>query len=236
MTVERLDDRDRLRRDLDCVGERLGQSAAVGRLDQHQRRALELVSSPAARAAFDLEREDPRLRDRYGRNAWGQGLLLCRRLVEAGVTFVTLNTDSYSAQRDNHGALKPALDAMLPVYDRMLTALVEDLVERGLYERVLVLVWGEFGRTPKINPSAGRDHWGRAAFALLGGGGVRRGVFGSTNPRGEEPHDHPLWPGDVLATVYQVLGIDPAGEYPDALGRAVKLLATGEPIRELLAR
>jgi len=235
MTLERLDDRERLRRDFDRLNARLSRSPAVDRLDQHQRRALELVSSSAARTAFDLEREDPRLRDRYGRNAWGQGLLLCRRLVEAGVTFVTLNTDSYSGQWDNHGALKPAFDEMLPVYDRMLTALIEDLTDRGLYDRVLVLVWGEFGRTPKINPGGGRDHWGRAAFALLGGGGVRGGtVIGSTTPRGEDPNDRPLWPGDVLATVYRVLGIDPEGERPDAFGRPIKLLSTGEPIRELL--
>jgi hypothetical protein len=114
MTLERLGDRDRLRRDFDRLSEHLGRAASVHRLEQHQERALELVSSPAARTAFDLEREEPRLRDRYGRNAWGQGLLLCRRLVEAGVTFVTLNTDSFSGQWDNHGALKPAFEAMRP--------------------------------------------------------------------------------------------------------------------------
>ncbi len=150
------------------------------------------------------------------------------------MTFVTLNTDAYSAQWDTHGNQKAAFDEMLPVYDQMLTALLDDLVDRGLFERVLVLVWGEFGRTPTINPSAGRDHWGRAGFALLGGGGVRGGaVVGSTTARGEGPKDRPVWPGDVLATVYQVLGIDSQGDLPDATGRPVKLLSTGEPIREL---
>jgi uncharacterized protein (DUF1501 family) len=156
-------------------------------------------------------------------------------MVEAGVTVATLNTDAYSGQWDNHGQIKTALDTMLPVYDQMLTALVEDLTERGLYERVLVLVWGEFGRTPKINPSAGRDHWGRSAFCLLGGGGLRGGVVvGSTNPRGEDPKDRPILPADVLATVYRVLGIDQEAELTDSLGRPSKVLAAGEPIRELL--
>jgi uncharacterized protein (DUF1501 family) len=124
---------------------------------------------------------------------------------------------------------------MLPVYDQMLTALVEDLGDRGLYQRVLVLVWGEFGRTPKLNPPAGRHHWGRAGFALMGGGGLRGGlVVGSRTPRGEDPKDRPLWPGDVLATLYQVLGINPEAEIADPLGRPVKLLSTGEPIRELI--
>jgi hypothetical protein len=235
MTLDRLDDREQLRRDFDRLNNRLGRSPALDRLDQHQRRAVELVSSTTARTAFDLEREEPRLRDRYGRNAWGQGLLLCRRLVEAGVTFVTLNTDSFSGQWDNHGPLKPAFEEMLPVYDQMLTALIEDLCDRGLYERVLLLVWGEFGRTPKLNAAAGRDHWGRAGFALLGGGGICGGsVVGATTPRGEEPSDRPLWPGDILATVYRVLGINPETELSDEFGRPVKLVPTGEPIRELL--
>jgi hypothetical protein len=236
MTVEQMGDRNRLRRELDGLSTRLHESQPAAALDEHQRRALDLICAPAARAAFDLEHEDPRLRDRYGRNAWGQGLLLCRRLVEAGVTLVTLNTDSFSAQWDNHGQLKPALDAMLPVYDQMLTALVEDLVQRGLYDRVLVLVWGEFGRTPKLNASAGRDHWGRAGFAMLGGGGIRGGtVVGSTTAGGEDPHTRPLWPGDVLATVYRVLGIDPEAELRDEFGRPVKIVSAGAPIGELFS-
>jgi hypothetical protein len=234
VSAERLGDRDRLRSALDRLA-RLGDGPAVDRLDQHQHRALELVSSPAARTAFDLNREDPRLRDRYGMNAWGQGLLLCRRLVEAGVTFVTLNTDAYSAQWDSHVNLPRDFPVMLPVYDQMLTALIEDLTDRGLYGRVLVLVWGEMGRTPRVNGAAGRDHWGRAGFALLGGGGLRTGrVVGATTPDGGEPRDRPLWPGDVLATVYHVLGIDPGEELTDQFGRPHKVANAGEPIRELV--
>jgi hypothetical protein len=235
LSVERLGDRDGLRRRFDGLNRGLQERAVAARLDPYHRQALDLVSSPAARAAFDLGREDPRLRDRYGRNAWGQGLLLCRRLVEAGVTFVSFNTDSFSGQWDNHASVERDFRLMLPVYDQMLTALVEDLTERGLYERVLVLVWGEFGRTPRINAGGGRDHWGRAGFALLGGGGLKGGrVVGSTTPLGEEPRDRPVGPADVLATVYHVLGIDPNLEFPDYVGRPIKVLADGQPIRELL--
>jgi hypothetical protein len=231
----RLEDRERLRRHLDGLGRRLDQNAVLDGLDHYQQQALQMVSSPSARRAFDLGREDPRTRAAYGLNVWGQGLLLCRRLVEAGVTFVTLNTDSFSAQWDNHSDLKRHFDEMLPVYDQMLTALIEDLCQRGLYERVLVLVWGEFGRTPKMNAGGGRDHYGRAGFALLGGGGLRGGtVVGSTTPRGDFPRDRPVWPGDVLATVYHVLGIDPSVEFPDHFGRPMKVLGSGEVIRDLL--
>jgi hypothetical protein len=234
ISTDRLAGRDQLRRGLGELHQSLGCPAA-SRLDEFQRQALALVSSDAARNAFDLEKEDAATRDRYGRNSWGQGLLLCRRLVEAGVTFVTLNTDSFSGQWDTHGNQEATFKEMLPVYDQMLTALVQDLIDRGLYERVLVVVWGEFGRTPKINGNGGRDHWGRAAFVLLGGGGVPGGrVIGSTNPRGEEPQDDPHWPTDVLATIYRVLGIDCDGELHDSFGRPYKLLAGGQPIADLL--
>jgi hypothetical protein len=230
----RLHNRGLLLGHMDRLQRAMAHPAVTDALSLHQRRALELVSSPAARAAFDLDRESARLRDRYGRNAWGQGLLLCRRLVEAGVTFVSLNTDSFSGQWDNHSNLESEFKQMLPVYDQMLTALVEDLVDRGLYERVLLLVWGEFGRTPKMS-GGGRDHWGASGFALLGGGGLRGGVVvGSTDPRGEAPRDRPQSPPDILATVYHVLGIDPETAYPDQVGRLIKILGEGEPIRELL--
>jgi hypothetical protein len=197
--------------------------------------AFDLVATDAAQAAFDLRRESPRLRERYGMHSWGQGLLLCRRLVEAGVTFVTLNTDSFSGQWDNHGNLFRDFRVMLPVYDQMLTALIDDLVDRGLFERVLVLVWGEFGRTPKINAAAGRDHWGASGFALLAGGGIRGGqAIGKTDAHAAFPADRPIWPQDVLATVYHVLGISPDAELHDREGRPVKVLASGEAIGEVL--
>ena len=235
LDAARLDDRDTLRRRMDRLGRLADSPGKMPALDKYHRKALELVTSASARAAFDLNREDPKLRERYGMNSWGQGLLLCRRLVEAGVTFVTLNTDAFSGQWDNHANLANDFRKMLPVYDQMLTALIEDLVNRGLYERVLVVVWGEFGRTPKINSAAGRDHWGASGCALLGGGGLRGGVVvGSTNPRGEEPKERTIWPHDVLATVYHVLGIDQNVELTDKVGRPVKVLASGEPIREVI--
>jgi len=235
LDLARVHDRSHLQRQLDGLNHALNSGKSSQKFDQYQKRALELLSSEAARQAFDLEREDPRLRQGYGMNIWGQGALLCRRLVEAGVTFVTLNTDSYSGQWDNHVQIKKHLDEMLPVYDQMLTALIDDLVQRGLYERVLVVVWGEFGRSPKINEAGGRDHWGNAGFVLLGGGGLRGGaVVGSTTSRGEVPKERIVWPQDVLATIYHVLGINSGTELPDRLGRPVKILNSGEPIRELL--
>jgi hypothetical protein len=235
LDLARVHDRSQLHRQLDGLNHALYSGKNSQKLDQYRQKALEILSNDAARKAFDLEREEPRLRQAYGMNIWGQGALLCRRLVEAGVTFVTLNTDSYSGQWDNHIQIKNHLDQMLPVYDQMLTALIEDLVNRGLYERVLVLVWGEFGRTPKINEHGGRDHWGNAGFALLGGGGLRGGtVIGSTTSRGEMPNERIIWPQDVLATIYHILGINAAEELQDNLGRPVKILNSGEPIRELL--
>jgi len=198
-------------------------------------RAFELVSSRPIQEAFDLSRESAEVRGRYGNTGWGQGALLCRRLVEAGATFVTLNTDSSSNMWDNHANIEKYFKIMLPAYDRMLSALVGDLVERGLYERVIVLVWGEFGRTPQINQRGGRDHWGRAACALVGGGGLRVGqVIGATTAKGEEPAERPIRPGDVLATLYQRLGIDTQRQFVNRSGRPIPILSDGEPIEELV--
>jgi hypothetical protein len=222
LSLERLEDRrllhghfDRLRRDLDARG-------TIRSLDRFQQLALGIVAGPAARRAFDLAQEDPRLRDRYGRHRWGQSALLARRLVESGVTFVTVNTDPHSFTWDMHGSLTtPGIDSnartlpeVAPLLDQMVSALVEDLLDRGLDRRVLVVVWGEFGRTPRVNATGGRDHWGAA--------------------KGESPSDRPLWPHDVAATIYRHLGIDPATSPPDLSGRPIPVLADGEPIRELL--
>jgi hypothetical protein len=230
----RIGDRVALNAQLDRLSRALDYGGTMDALDHFQWQALQMLTSGAARNAFDLDQEPAEIRDRYGHNAWGQGALLCRRLVEAGATFVTLNTDSFSGQWDNHGNLAAQYREMVPVYDQVLSALFDDLVERGIYERVLVLVWGEFGRTPKINAGAGRDHWGPAAFALLGGGGLRGGtIVGSTTAHGETPRDRPLWPADILATVYRVLGIDPTLQFPDHAGRPIPVLPDGEPIHEL---
>ncbi len=234
MDPTRLTARGRLQQQLD----RLSREVEAGRmdaLDPYYQNAFRLLTSARGRDAFDLTREDPRVRDRYGMSAWGQAALLSRRLVEAGVTFVTLNMDSSSLCFDHHENLKTKCEQQLPVYDQMLTALIDDLVERGLYERVLVLVWAEFGRSPRINAQGGREHWGNAAFALLGGAGLRTGqVIGSTTAKGEVPNERAVLPCDVLATVYHVLGIDPHQAFADATNRPLPILSQGEPIRELL--
>ena len=235
LPLARLDDRRHLMKQLDGLNRHLDTSGMMDSMDHFHGQAFSLIRNHASGSVFDLSREDARLRERYGMNAWGQGALLCRRMVEAGVTFVTFNTDSTSRQWDNHHGLKPQYDDMLPVYDQFLTALIEDLVARGLYDRVLVLVCGEFGRTPKVNRHAGRDHWGPAGFVLMGGGGLRGGVVvGSTTPKGEVPHERPVTPADMLATVYHVLGIDTRHEFFDQTGRPIPVLNSGNPIRELV--
>ncbi len=236
MSADRLDDRARLHNQLDHLKRAIESNSRMDAIDPYYRQAFQLLTSPAARTAFDLSREDPRVRDRYGNNAWGQGALLCRRLVEAGVTFITLNTDSSSLTWDHHEKLKDGMEQVLPVYDQMLTALIEDLVERGLYERVLVLVLTEFGRSPRFNATGGREHWGNAGFALVGGGGLRGAgtVIGSTTAKGEVPRERPVRPCDLLATVYRTLGIDPHMTLQDTSGRPIPILSEGEVIKELV--
>jgi uncharacterized protein (DUF1501 family) len=163
----------------------------------------------------------------------GQGCLLARRLVEAGVTFVTvLSGGNWDTHADNFNVLK---NAGLPMFDRALAALVNDLYDRGLDRRVLVLVTGEFGRTPKINAHAGRDHWPGAFSVVFAGGGLRVGqVVGQTDSQAAYPLTQPYSPGDVLATVYRFLAIDPRQEFPDRSGRPIRLLSDGSPIGELV--
>jgi hypothetical protein len=243
VTLDRFDDRRQLRRHFDRIRRDLDAAGTMRVLDQFDQMALDLIAGTRAREAFDLSREDPRLRDRYGRNRWGQSALLARRLVEHGVTFVTVNTDPHSFTWDMHGSLtKPGADSNArvmpevgPILDKMVCALVEDLLIRGLDRRVLVVVWGEFGRTPRVNTTGGRDHWGAAMSVVLAGGGLRMGqVIGSTTAKGEVPRDRPLWPQDVAATMYYHLGIDPAHTFLNPAGRPVPVLADGEVIRELV--
>jgi hypothetical protein len=206
-------------------------------LGEHYHRAFDLLTSPRVASAFAIDAEPVRVRDRYGRHTFGQSALLARRLVEAGVTFVTVNCVPW----DHHGTppqLKTAEGArlLIPHLDRAVAALVEDLGQRGLYERVLIVAMGEFGRTPRMNRDAGRDHWGRTFSVLFGGGGLRMGqVIGRSSPRGETVADRPTSPEDVAATVYHHLGID-GGQtsFPDYQGRPLYLVEHGHPIRELL--
>jgi len=233
ISVDRLVDRRSLLQQIDGAVHKLARRTA--RYSTLRQQAFELISTQRTRNAFDLTRESPKLRQRYGDNVWGQGALLARRLVEAGVTFVTLNLDAYQLAWDTHNYQEREFKKMLPVYDQMLTALIEDLIDRGRYDQVLVLVVGEFGRTSKINANAGRDHWGKAGVALVGGAGIQGGVVvGATDARGEYPIDRPVTPGDLLATVYHVLGIDPRHEFHDEFGRPLPILSQGRAVHELL--
>jgi hypothetical protein len=216
---------DRLRRDVDLQGTAEG-------LDHFYHDAFDIVTSAECRNAFDIHKEDPRLRDRYGRDTWGQSALLARRLVEAGVTYVTVNMGGWDTHGNNFQTLKTSL---LPRYDRAMAALVTDLYDRGLDKQVLVMTYGEFGRTPRINAQAGRDHWPGAMSVVFVGGGLKMGqVVGSTDPRAEYPKTRAAGPQDMLATMYHVLGIDYRREFYDAAQRPIPILNEGTPIEELI--
>ncbi len=216
---------DNLRRDVDIQGTAEG-------YDRFYRDAFEIVTSAQCRDAFDIHREDPRWRDRYGRDSWGQSTLLARRLVEAGVTYVTVNLGGWDTHNNNFQELK---NRLLPRYDRAIATLIEDLYDRGLDRKVLVLSYGEFGRTPRINPTAGRDHWPGAMSVVFAGGGMKMGqMIGTTDSRAEYPTSRAASPQDVLATMYQVLGINYRHEFHDAAQRPIAILNEGRPIEELL--
>jgi hypothetical protein len=230
LSLDRLDDRKTLLARLDRINRARDVSGTMDGLDRFAQQAYEMVTGPAAREALDLSDEDPRLRDRYGRNRLGQTCLLARRLVEAGVTFVTLSDGNW----DHHGQIFSLCRAQVPPLDAAVATLVEDIHDRGLADRVLVLVWGEFGRTPRITGN-GRDHWPGSMFALLAGGGLKMGqVVGSTTRKGESPAERPLRPEHVIRTVYHVLGIDPNHEFRNESGRPLPILNQADVIRELI--
>lgn len=229
--LNRLEDRRTLLGGLDRARREIDRSGLMNGMDQFNQQAFEMVTGESARRAFDVNREDPRVCDRYGRHTWGQSALLARRLVEAGVTFVTITASGW----DDHAQVANAMKAKLPPFDRALGALVEDLTSRGLIDQVAVVVMGEFGRTPRINPGAGRDHWGEVMSVLIGGGGLKGGqVIGSSNSKGEVPKDRPLKPADVLHTLYHVLGIDSSVNFTNNAGRPIPILNDGAAISELV--
>jgi Protein of unknown function (DUF1501) len=195
-------------------------------------KAYNLVTAPHAKKAFDIHTEDPRLRDRYGRNSLGQGCLLARRLIEAGVRFVTVTDGGWDTHQNNFKSMK---DRLLPKLDGAVSSLLQDLADRGQLESTMVVVLSDFGRTPKVNPSAGRDHWSTAGIALLAGGGIRPGLaVGQTDALGEQPTEAPYYTEDVAATIYDRLGIplDTTHHTPD--GRPIQVNYDGRVIRELV--
>lgn len=207
-------------------------SPALEARDAFYERAHTLITSPAAKRAFDLDQEPERVRELYGRTNLGQQLLLSRRLIEAGVHFVTVTNGGWDTHQDNFRSLRTRL---LPPLDRAYAALLQDLSDRGLLDNTLVVWFGDFGRTPKINPSAGRDHWATAGVATMGGGGVRRGqVVGATNAQAEVVVDNPVRPQDIAATIYQALGVPLNTWYRAQDGRPIELVPTGRPIRQLI--
>ncbi|MCS7271206.1 MAG: DUF1501 domain-containing protein, partial [Gemmataceae bacterium] len=187
-----------------------------------------MVTSGIVRDALDLNKESPKVRDRY---KGVEQFLMARRLVEVGVGCVTLAYGGW----DTHGKNFETLKRQLPVLDRGIAHLVQDLHDRGLDQDVVVIVWGEFGRTPRINRDAGRDHWAPVMSALVAGGGLKMGqMIGSSTEKGERPKDRPCTVQQVLATLYLAMGIDPAMTFPNGSGRPMHLLDDREPIRELL--
>ncbi len=203
-----------------------------------QARAFDLLTSPATQRAFDLRREPAAVRDAYGRNIYGQSVLLARRLIEAGsrVACIPWAPDA-NATWDTHGNNFVKLkNELLPQLDAALSSLLKDLIDRGMLRRTLVAVMGEFGRSPKVNPAAGRDHWNFCYGLLLAGGGIKPGfVFGASDRIGGRPSSNPVTPADIVATIYQCLGIANDLELHDRLSKPFQLVPWGSPIRELLA-
>jgi hypothetical protein len=244
LPLGRLEDRFSLLRVIDRQTKLLEQAAPAGGLDGYYGRAMDLLTSPAVKRAFDLSAEPAALRDRYGRTTYGQGCLLARRLVEAGVRFVNVylsgliggDTGGWDTHGFNNKPMYPILRKhLLPLTNQAVSTLLTDLDNRGLLDETLVVWMGEFGRTPRINRFAGRDHWPQCYSVLVAGGGVRRGiVFGASDNIGEWPADTPVRPDDLAATMFTLLGIDPHTEVIDPLGRPLPI-SRGDVIGGLLA-
>jgi uncharacterized protein (DUF1501 family) len=235
LSFRRLEERKQILQAVDHF-QHAGERKAADR-DAHYQRAFHLLTSKQVAGAFDINAESASVRDRYGRHTFGQSALLARRLVEAGVAFVTVNCVPW----DHHGTAGRYPTAkgarlLIPPLDRAVAALIEDLSQRGLYEKTLVVAMGEFGRTPRMNADGGRDHWGNTFSVLMGCGSMRIGqAVGRSDPRGAYVVDRPITPQDVAATVFQHLGIESRKvAFADTQGRPVPLIETGEPIRELL--
>jgi hypothetical protein len=229
VTLDRLAERRSLTKAFDSLDRDVERSGLLQGLDSFETQAFDLILS-RARETFDVNREDPRTRDRYGKGL-GEQLLLARRLCEAGVGFVTLHFGGW----DMHGGIAPAMKNLGPQVDHAVAAFIEDTVDRGLDREVLLVITGEFGRTPRINPQAGRDHWAPLSTLALAGGGLKMGqVIGESNAKAEIPKTTPITPQDLMATVFHVLGIPQDLHYQDPSGRPTPMIDGGKPIAELV--
>jgi hypothetical protein len=236
VTTDRLRDRRALSRAFDGIRRDLDAGGTMDALDRIEQQAFDLILGRRARNAYDLSREDPHTVNRYGPGL-GEQLLIARRLCEAGAAFVSIEWSGTGKRYgwDNHRGVFDFLNVNLPVLDRAVAAFVDDVARRGLAERILLVVMGEMGRTPKINQAAGRDHWPQVMFALLAGGGLKMGqTVGRSSAKGEVPVSRPFGARDLLATLYHVLGIDPKLHFHNSAGRPLPILADGTPIPELL--
>ncbi|MCS6865531.1 MAG: DUF1501 domain-containing protein [Gemmataceae bacterium] len=228
---QRLDRRYAMLADLENYQKTVESAGVVKARDEFYDKAHAIITSPAAKKAFDLTLESPKTREAYGRNQFGQSCLLARRLIEAGVQFVTVADGGWDTHTNNFKSLK---DRLMPRIDRGLSALLDDLDARGLLDETLVVWFGDFGRTPKVNPTAGRDHWSTAGVALMAGGGLKVGqVIGQTNALAEVVTDNPVSPQDLAATIYTVLGVHLHTWYKTPDGRPIELCPEGKPVKEL---
>jgi hypothetical protein len=232
-TLEELENRDKLLQGFDESFRAADKSADLAEgLDAFHKKALEILRNDKTKKAFDLAQESKETRERYGATPFGQGAMAARRLVEAGVRFVTISLGGWDTHAQNFNNLKTKL---LPTLDQTLSALVEDLEQRGLLDSTVVYCAGEFGRTPKVNKNAGRDHWARSMAVVLAGGGFKRGyAHGSTDVQGMAPAAEACTPDDVSATIFHQLGIDPHTELQTPTGRPIQLFREGKVIEKLL--
>jgi hypothetical protein len=229
VSMDQLNERQSLLKTIDRIDRHIDRSGLMDGLDSFETQAFDMILS-RAKEVFDLNREDPRVKDRYGPGL-GQQMLLARRLCEAGVGFVTLHYGGW----DMHGSIKQSMENLAPQMDNAVAAFVEDLQFRGMNDNVLLVISGEFGRTPRINGSAGRDHWAPLSTLALAGGGLRMGqVVGESNSKVEVPKSKPITPQDLMATIFHVLGIPADLQFRDPAGRPTYMVDGGRPIAELV--
>ncbi|MBM3982462.1 MAG: DUF1501 domain-containing protein [Planctomycetes bacterium] len=229
VTVDRLDERKNLLEKFDDTRREIDASGAMAGMDAYTEKALEMVTAGVVRDALDVRKEDEKTRERY---KGVEQFLTARRLVEAGVGCVTLSIGGW----DTHGQNFTSLKRQLPIVDRGVANLIQDLHDRGMADDVVTVMWGEFGRTPKVNMNAGRDHWSPVMSAMIAGGGLKMGqMVGASTAKGERPKDNPLSVPRVLSTIYRAIGIDPSMTFNNSAGRPMYVLDEREPVKELIS-